>query len=139
VHRFLSITLLLCFGALTPLQGTALRWCLLEHKVVSAGFDTSDREHAVTGSCCDTCAPEAPAGEGDDCCVELEPLRDSTTPVPSERLPGVDWLAAVLSLTESQDWPRPAALDRGAGRLRIPKPVPIGGRLRQAMLNVWTV
>lgn len=139
MQRLLTIALLLCFGALAPLQGTSWRWCLLEHKLVSTGFEALGEPDGSEAHCCSHCERGTPTKHSDDCCVDMEQLPDSTLPASPERIPSIDCLLAVLPPMEWHGWLHPVVQEKLVAPSHPPKPIPIQAGQRQAVLSVWTV
>lgn len=139
MHRFLAVILLLCLGALAPLQGMSWRWCLLEHRVLASGPGVLGGEEQARSKCCTKCDPNLPVQHSSDCCVDMDHLPDSPLPASPERLPSAGCLLAVLPLMEWQTWLHPAVLEKRPVPPGLPDPIPIRGRQRQAVLSVWTV
>jgi hypothetical protein len=139
MQRFWSIILLLCFGALVPMQGMSWRWCSLENKVVLTGCGVSNGEIQVKHKCCDNCDPGIPAEGGGDCCMDMDGLADFNSPAAPDRLPSGEALESLLSFMEWDEW-RPLVVGaEPVEKLEIEEPVPIRAGQRRAILSIWTV
>lgn len=137
VQRLLSAILLVCFGVLTPLQAVPARLCLLENKLLLPGFDSCGASASGKVKCCVECDASGVKKNGEDCCVDVEALPDTTAPAPPEKLPALTWV--ILPCDELPWLARPAMAQVEAHPLPPPFPVPIASSRRQSVLSVWTV
>lgn len=137
MRRVLSAILLICFGLVAPLQAEPARLCLLENKVLPSTIGACPYEVAEP-ACCDACDSSGAGNSGEDCCVNLDTLSDTTVPVLLEKLSSP--LLLMLSFQENE-WQRCADIAVRQETAPLPPPArrTANATRRQAVLRVWTV
>jgi hypothetical protein len=148
MRRLVSMLLLLSLGMFLPAEGTPLRLCLLENRILLPGFaacQVRETETEASGKCCKGCTHSEGAGrERSDgkqeppCCVETGKLPDTTASVFPEKLPPPVFI--VLEILEFFS----GASEGSVISEKAPAGVPdIRGRgrpaERRAVLGVWRI
>lgn len=133
MRRFLASLLLICFGVMTPLAVSPLRYCLLEGKLLMPGFKTYGETATHKDKCCPDCGTH---GKGDSCCHELKKLPDAAQPSgPLVLTPlfccelNARLVMPPCPVATAPELPAPDVL------IRVPDPP----GLRRALLGIWNI